>query len=178
MIARGAEMCLWLFNPPEPSCAPVDKRALGSHGQSECGMCACVPPFWKVIGTPGDAYAGLFLNTILARDVPTFETDLFEPCQWTRAVNLFPVATEEHFFGSIILRAGPGTLSWTLTLTGLPAVFPVPADVSIYQQNAFDAPDRRPFRCLSPNIFDLDPFLGSGNFTGLPQTITVQPFWP
>ncbi len=168
-------MCVWLFNPPEPSCQPTDKRALGSKGQSQCGLCNCVPPFWKVTGTPGTPYAGLFMPQVLPRNVALFETDLSEPCQWTIPVNLYPVANTQAFYGSMTLVASP--TNWSLILVGNPAIGGLPADVAVYNQLHFNF-DSRPFRCLSANTFGLDDSLGSGNFTGLPQTVVVQPFWP
>jgi hypothetical protein len=66
---------------------------------------------------------------------------------------------------------------WELWAKGASFPDPVPPDLFVYSQRAFDSPDRRPFRCLDPNLFDLDPIAGSGNFVDFPQTLTVQPFW-
>lgn len=174
-------MCMWLFNPPEPSCQPTDYLQIPYSGR--CGSCRCVPPFWKVIGAPSDDYAALYFPALLGRNLTLFEQNLLEPCQWSKAVDLFPIAGQP-FAGRVQLSftsvegSDADNPGWYLALDGLPPIGAVPRDTAWYHQRVFGKPDRRPFRCLSQNIFDLDPALGSGNFTGLPETITIQPFWP
>jgi hypothetical protein len=172
-------VCIFLLNPPEPSCQPV--RA-GEHytrdGLSgrKCGACRCVPRYWQLI-VPPVAFLPEFggRHTLVRRDPEVFERNQQFPCAWDGPT--FPsagglgwwslsylsandVLPNDETFGN---RYGPGWVVWATWSGGVGesyAIYPL-----------FGGP----FRCLHGNTFplDLDAIIGS-----FPDTLQLEPYWP
>ena len=167
-------MCLWLNNPPAPSCEPTTGYIDEKTGM-KCGNCVCVPKYWLLIAPlTADPYMNLFLGRqVLSRDVAAFQQSFSQQCQWQIRIDLTPAGYTQ--IGSTTLYFDGN--DWLVQFLGGVPPDPLQPDVANYSLHAFGQPDTRPFRCLKPNIFYLDNLTGSGNFPDLPDSITLQPFW-
>ena len=174
-------MPLWLFNPAEPSASPTYRPGLGERGQTLCGgskgLCACVPPFWKVIASSdsADPYIQRFMGQhILARDLVRFNDPLDATCQWgTDVYREDSTQTDVMVLGYFTVGDIGELLNtdWFVifgnTREGADAGY-------IVDRTGGNAM----WRCLSTNKMIRSPDSRVGAYPGFPATITAQPFWP
>lgn len=173
---------LWLFNPCAPHADPISPEARDTLTNNCCGGCISVPRYWQpkwpplnptYEGSPGFDLTKLMFGQdfVLDRDFAILDSD--KTCQWKCPVDVSP------FYGTgptgqwsfLFAAQAEGRGGWTAiaqTFTGDPGT----EFLAVYRFLGTY------FKCLEPNELTFLPPPDSGIVTGVPQKITITPFWP